>query len=539
MNCKSQSQRAIKAFENFLSTSLETQLQRHLNTESSQVLSLFYDVAANVPAYKAFLAARKINPGSIQSLEDFQKLPAIAKENYILHYPLADLCRHGQLQGCDMIAASSGSSGKPTFWPRFFTDELQIATRFEQIFHDSFYTDTRRTLAVICFSLGTWVGGMFTTNCCRYLATKGYPLTVITPGNNKEEILRVVQELGSAFEQVVLLGYPPFLKDVIDTGIARGVEWQQYQIKFVMAGEVFSEEWRSLVGKRVGSENPCYDFASLYGTADAGVLGNETPLSICIRRFLAENPDAARSLFGESRLPTLVQYDPCSRFFEVQDGSLLFSGDNGIPLVRYDILDTGGIISYDAMLEFLGKWEFDPVAELENQNGLNLSYPLTGVRIQESEFNTQQEGKPLTPQSPLPTPHLPRGIHSLPFVYVFGRSNFTVSYFGANIYPENVTVGLEQPVIQEWVTGKFVLQVKEDADKNRFLSVVVELAPGVEGSEDKKQAIASSILSQLLRLNSEFANYVPVEYQTPEVALAPMGDAEYFPIGVKHRYTRK
>jgi phenylacetate-CoA ligase len=178
---------------------------------------------------------------------------------------------------------------------------------------------------------------------------------------------------------------------------------------------------------------------------------------------LAENPDAARALFGESRLPTLVQYDPFTRFFEVEDSGLLFSGDNGIPLVRYDILDTGGIISYDAMLQFLAEWGFNPLENLRSDN---------------------QE--------------LPRGIHQLPFVYVFGRSNFTVSYFGANIYPENVTVGLEQPGIQEWVTGKFVLQVKEDADKNRFLSVVVELAPGVEGSEDQRLAIASSILSQLL-----------------------------------------
>jgi phenylacetate-CoA ligase len=378
---------------------------------------------------------------------------------------------------------------------------LQIATRFEQIFYDSFYADQRRTLAVICFTLGTWVGGMFTTNCCRYLASKGYPITVITPGNNKEEILRVVRELGSAFEQVVLLGYPPFLKDVIDTGIARGVEWQQYQIKLVMAGEVFSEEWRSLVEERVGSHNPCYDSASLYGTADAGVLGNETPLSICIRRFLANHPDAAKALFGESRLPTLVQYDPLNRFFEVEDGTLLFSGDNGIPLIRYNILDTGGIIGYDAMLKFLAEWGFDPVAMLQQQGG--------------------------------------RGIRQLPFVYVFGRSNFTVSYFGANIYPENVTVGLEQPMIREWVTGKFVLQVQEDADKNRFLSVVVELALFVEGSEEKKKAIATSIHSQLLRLNSEFANYVPPEYQIPQVVLAPTGDPEYFPIGVKHRYTRK
>ncbi|QSJ14965.1 phenylacetate--CoA ligase family protein [Nostoc sp. UHCC 0702] len=505
MNWKSQSQRAIKAFEDFVSTPLETILQRHLNTSSqSAVLALFSDVAANVPAYKAFLAEQEIDPNAIQTFEDFQKLPAIAKENYISRYPLSDLCRYGQLQACDMIAASSGSTGKPTFWPRFFTDELQIATRFEQIFHDSFYADTRRTLAVICFTLGTWVGGMFTTNCCRYLASKGYPITVITPGNNKDEILRVVQELGSTFEQVVLLGYPPFLKDVIDTGIGRGIEWQQYHLKLVMAGEVISEEWRSLVGERIGSTNSCYDSVSLYGTADAGVLGNETPLSICIRRFLAEHPDAARALFGESRLPTLVQYDPMGRFFEVENGSLLFSGDNGIPLVRYNILDTGGIINYDAMLQFLGEWGFNPVEKLHSD-----------------------------------TQHSPRGIHSLPFVYVFGRSNFTVSYFGANIYPENVTVGLEQPIIQEWVTGKFVLQVREDADKNKSLSVVVELAPGVEASEDKQQTITASILSQLLRLNSEFANYVPPEYQTPQVTLTPTGDAEYFTAGVKHRYTRK
>lgn len=220
------------------------------------------------------------------------------------------------------------------------SDELEITRRFEQIFRDSFQADSKRTLAVVCFTLGTWVGGMFTSSCCRHLAAKGYPITVITPGNNKTEIFRVLQALSPSFEQVVLLGYPPFLKDIIDTGIAQGIPWQDYNVKWVMAGEVFSEEWRSLVGKRVGSNQPCYDSASLYGTADAGVLGNETPLSICIRRFLASHPEAARELFGESRLPTLVQYDPLSRFFEVQDdGTLLFSGDSGMPLIRYHIIE--------------------------------------------------------------------------------------------------------------------------------------------------------------------------------------------------------
>lgn len=497
---ENQCQRAMTALQEFLATPLDNILQRHINVNGeAHILELFHLVAATVPAYQAFLTANGINSGDIKTFADFQKLPLITKENYLRCYSLAELCHHGKLASCDMIAVSSGSTGKPTFWPRFFADELQIATRFEQIFKDSFAADIRRTLAVVCFTLGTWVGGMFTTSCCRYLNSKGYPITVITPGNNKEEIFRVVQEIGGNFEQVVLLGYPPFLKDVIDTGIDRGINWQQYHVKLVMAGEVFSEEWRSLVGEKLGSTNFCYDSASLYGTADAGVLGNETPLTISIRRFLSRNPDIAHSLFGESRLPTLVQYDPISRFFEVNNSNLIFSGNNGIPLIRYNILDSGGIIPYDEMMDFLANWGFNPIQAL--------------------------------PQN--------QGIYKLPFVYIFGRSNFTVSYFGANIYPENVTVGLEQPIIRDWVTGKFVLEVKEDTDKNRFLSVTVELAPGIIESREKQAKIGDSILAELRRLNSEFANYVPSEYQQPQITLKPLGDAEYFPVGVKHRYTRQ
>ena len=45
--------------------------------------------------------------------------------------------------------------------------------------------------------------------------------------------------------------------------------------------------------------------------------------------------------------------------------------------------------------------------------------------------------------------------------------------------------------------------------------------------------------TQLRRLNSEFAHYVPPEYQAPQITLLPAGDPDYFPPGVKHRYTRK
>src|SRR6185503_4805263 len=111
-----------------------------------------------------------------------------------------------------------------------------------------------------------------------------------------------------------------------------------------------TEEWRTLMGARAGIAEPLTGSASLYGTADGGVLGNETPVTIAIRRFLAARPDDARALFGEARLPTLVQYDPHVRFFEEHEGTLVFTGDNGVPLVRYHISDHGGVVPFEAML---------------------------------------------------------------------------------------------------------------------------------------------------------------------------------------------
>ncbi len=202
-------------------------------------------------------------------------------------------------------------------------------------------------------------------------------------------------------------------------------------------------------------------------------------------------------------MPTLAQYDPRSRLFETHDATLLFTGDNGIPLIRYHIADTGGLTPFNAMLAFLAGHGFDPITELRHDHAA---------------------GGPV--------------IRELPFVHVFGRSLFTVSYYGANIYPENIAVGLEQQPTAAFVTGKFVMESREDGDRDRYLAIAIELAPGVIGTEEIRDGIAQSIVVQLRRLNSEFAHYTPPEHQLPRVTLHRSGDPEYFPPGVKHRYSR-
>lgn len=490
------------AFQCFLNTPLQQILADHLATDpQTKLLDLFKRSIEQVPAYRHFLESQQISSGQISDYAAFSKLPLTSKANYMQVYPLPERCMGGSLLGADRVAVSSGSTGQPTFWPRSAAYELDVAVRFEQVFLDSFAADQKSTLAIVCFALGNWVGGLFTTSCCWHLARKGYPLMVATPGNNKAEIFRVVRQLAPHFEQTVLLGYPPFVKDVIDAGAAEGIDWAAFKPKLVFAGEVFSEEWRTLLGERIGSCDPCFDSASLYGTADGGVLGNETPLSIAVRRWLAHQPAAARELFGESRLPTLVQYDPSSRFFEVHDNTLVVSGENSVPLLRYHIADKGGVLTFADLWQFLSEYGIHSPADLG-----------------------------------LPADFQPR---QLPFVYVFGRADFTVSYYGANIFPENIAVGLEQPEIMHWVTGKFVLQALENSAGDKELHVAVELLPDVYATPELPELIADSIKNQLLRLNSEFANYTPADRQQPRVTLHGFADPDYFPVGVKHRYTRR
>jgi phenylacetate-CoA ligase len=498
---RTKTDRALSALRSFWESDLDEVLSRPAHVDAgASALELFRGVARDVPAYRTFLERAGIDASAVRTAADFARLPTTTKDNYHRAFPLHLLCRDGRLDACDFVAVSSGSTGEPSVWPRFVADELGTAMRFEQVLGDAMGGAHRRTLGVICFALGSWVGGMYTTAACRHIAAKGYPLTLVTPGNNRAEILRVVRALAPSFEEVVLFGYPPFLKDVIDAGRADGIEWERLSVRVVTAGEVFSESWRTLVCERLGQSDPHLRTASMYGTADGGVLANETPLSIRIRQFLADRPDAARELFGEARLPTLCQYDPLHRYFEQDQGELVFTGDGGAPLVRYRILDRGGVLGFHDLIAFLKDHGKDPLGDLKAEG----SVP----------------------------------IRQLPFVYVFGRSSFAVSFYGANVYPENIAIALERGEAARHVTGKFVMEVACDDNQDPALHIVVELAQGVASSGELARDLAVAMRAEIERVNSEFLHYAPAERRTPLVDLLPLGHPEYFPIGVKHRYTR-
>ena len=231
----------VAALQHFLNTSLDDLLTPGERSDGfPEALSLLRRAADNVPAYSTMLKATGIRLDDIHDAAAFARLPLLNKDNYVRRFALEDLVEGGKLAACDFFAVSSGSTGEPTLWPRALDHELAIAVRFEQVLRDSFQAHRRQTLAVVCFALGSWVGGMYTTSCLRWVAAKGYPLLIVTPGNKLDEILRVVKRLAPDFEQTVLFGYPPFLKEVIDAGRADKIAWDSLNIRLVTAGEVFS-----------------------------------------------------------------------------------------------------------------------------------------------------------------------------------------------------------------------------------------------------------------------------------------------------------
>lgn len=491
----------LDALSSFCATTLDEHFAAHARIDpAAHAVRLFQRAAARVPAYRAWLEEQRCDPADVRTPADLERVPVVTKEDYLRQHALADLCLDGAISPCDTIAVSSGSTGVPTFFPRGPRHELEVAWRFEQVFCDGFAAHRRRTLAIVCFPLGTWVGGMFTAACCRHLAAKGYPLLVVTPGNQPPEILRAVIELGPLYEQIVLLGYPPFVKDVVDGARAEGIDWSRHRVRLVLAGEIFSEAWRDLMVERAAMGDVLATSASLYGTADAGVLGNETPLSVAIRRFARERPEAGEALFGAQRPPTLVQYDPVDRYFEAHGDLLLFTGEGGgIPLVRYAIGDHGGVLAHATMLERLADFGFDPLAAIGSRSS---------------------------------------SARPLPFVFVFGRTINAVSLYGANVFAEVVRLGLEASAVSSHVSGKFVMEVVEDADRNRALVIDAELARGLEPSDPLADAVALEVKRALLSTSGEYRAYVPEAKQTPRVRLWPHAHPEHFPKGVKHRYVR-
>mgnify|MGYP003393535068 CR=1 FL=1 len=425
----------------------------------------FLKTAKESRAYKSFLLENNVNINLIKDNNSFFKyVPISNKKNYIEKFKVKDLAISSIHR--ETIYASSGSSGEPTYWARSKYEDIIGRDRHEFFVNQIFNIKKEEsTLVLICFSMGMWIAGGYTASSFIGVSRNGYNLTIATPGIDKKEIYNLLRRLSSDFENIIIAGYPPFLLDLCRNFKDENIKIPK-KIFFLGSGDMFSEEARDEISAICRIQFPEKNFIDVYGSADAGLMAFETPLSIILRRLARKNKELRQSLFGESTfLPLLAQYDESHIFFENVDRELVLTRFGTIPLIRYAIHDIGRIIKYDEMQTILKKLGLiKEIGKVLNKN------------------------------------------YNFPFITVHGRTDVALTFYALNIYPENLSMVLENKNIKPWVTGSYGVYTKADLKnkgQQKFF-VRLELKNKLKSSKILKSKITDFFSNSLAHINSEY-----------------------------------
>ena len=468
------------------------------------ILKRFKDAYKNVAAYRHFLDRLGIDASSIRTVKSIERIPPITKANYLRVHPWDKLCRSGALAGEPLVlTATSGSTGQPFYIPR--TDEVHDASMvFHRLFIERSGLDkSKPTLVVVAFGMGVWIGGILTYEAFRRISENGWPLSIITPGVNKKEIFEALTHIGPSYEQIILCGYPPFVKDLIDDAPEHGVDWKHWDMRIVCAAEAFSEHFREYLMKKTGMKDPYRSVMNIYGSAELGSMATETPLSILLRQLALKHEALYHKLFSEAhRLPTLAQFVPDFTSFEAgKNGEVYATGGSAMPFIRYDIGDQGGVFTY---------------ADAEQrckEVGINLAAEVKRAGIEDT-------------------------IMQLPFVYLYERADLSTKLYGAIIYPEHVKIGLQNPVLEKFITGRFTMTTENDVNHNEYLEINIELQHGVKDGATIEKALVESVMKSLSASSDEY-RYLSGSIRdkiVPRIVFWQHEHPKYFPPGIKQKW---
>lgn len=295
------------------------------------------EVWKNVPAY------RQVSSECRSSFEDW---PIINKHNYLLSYPMEDLCRPGSLDTIHLIGASSGfSKTGAVFWPKRPCDEKSYIINIEQMFVDNYHIDKKKTLCIECLALGMWIGGMQIAAAVRRIGlTEKYRFTLATPGLDLKTAVEVLEAYYKRYDQVLIITNPSNIPIITALVQEKGIQLQPASVYFPVVGEYFSEALREHICQEYG--HPIEETGVLwtgYGSADTGAISAETADTIRIRKWFAHHPEMSRRYFGTEDTPMMLQLSS-DAYVEIIDGHIVVTKDQFIPLVRYDTNDCGGLL---------------------------------------------------------------------------------------------------------------------------------------------------------------------------------------------------
>ncbi|CAM4462826.1 MAG: hypothetical protein LEGION0403_FIIPPAGN_01373 [Legionella sp.] len=124
----------------------------------------------------------------------------------------------------------------------------------------------------------------------------------------KSEIKAITDALNKEKNQVIIAGYPPFLKDLTAYAQEKGHNFDEFSVMGIVGGQAISEAMRDQLIQH--GFNHIY---SSYGASDLDInLGVETEYEISVRKAIETNPGLARELYGENK--GLPNEDQCEEY---------------------------------------------------------------------------------------------------------------------------------------------------------------------------------------------------------------------------------
>jgi phenylacetate-CoA ligase len=425
-----------------------------------------------VPAYRNFLSQHGDPRVRACGLDpDLTTIPVTDKDNYVKRYSIEQRCRGGAIPRTGVVIdESSGTSGVPNNWVRGPDELAEVKRALQVAMHHQF---GREPLFVInAFALGPWATGMNVSMSVVDIAI------LKSVGPDVAKIENTLTIFGPGYRYVVT-GYPPFLKTLVDTA---DVDWSRYEATAVFGGEGMSEGMRAYLGKA---------FRKVYGSYGASDLeiniAAENDFTIALRRLLGERADVREQLVGvdDGGLPMIFQYNPIDYYIEstAEDELVvtLCRTRNAAPKIRYNIRDVGHVVRFPELRRVLAAAGVEPGS--------------------------------------LAARHV-----DLPLLFLYGRADAAVPYFGCKITPTNLEdVVFSLPELAASVNS-FALLVSEDEHATKRLAFAFELQRGFREPTDS-ESLRAQVLDRLRELNQDFreaSRFIPsdsvptVEFHLPE-----------------------
>ncbi len=441
-----------------------------------------------VPAYRDYLERNLIDPDGLPPAGILRAVPETDKASYIDPYPIDRRCIDGRIAFKGVtIDESSGSTGTPYNWIRGAA-ERSVAQR-NIAFFARYAFGAGDLVTLNAFSMGAWATGF---NMSLGMNRHGLVKSI---GPDIPKILSSLTVLGPS-RRYLISGYPPFIKHLLDEGDRQGFPWASYRMCALVGGEGMAEELRDRLLERF---EVVY---SGYGATDLEIgMAGESPVSVALRRLARARPDIRAALFGgDPRLPMVFQYNPLVHFLEVNAlGEVLCTVsrlDLMAPRIRYNVHDSGGLLDFATARRVLAEAGIDI-------GRLGAMAEVAGPR-----------GR-LPWSSPIP----------LPFVYVYGRRDATISVMGANIYPEDIeTIVYGDPDLSRRLES-FLLTTVTDETGTPRPAIELELAAAETPDDDWAATLVAEFRDGLRDLNADYREALG-EFSAamqPVVRIHPLG----------------